>query len=62
MSGTVHDVLMQHTDGRLLLSASDLVAFLECEHLSALDLRVARGLEAIERDQNRLDGPGCPQG
>lgn len=40
---------MQHTDGRLLLSASDLVAFLECEHLSALDLRVARGVETIER-------------
>ena len=40
---------MQHTDGHLLLSASDLVAFLECEHLSALDLRVAHGTETIER-------------
>src|ERR1700680_4531652 len=39
---------MRLTDNRLLLSASDLVAFLECEHLSALDLRVARGIEAIE--------------
>jgi predicted RecB family nuclease len=39
---------MQHTDGRVLLSASDLVAFLECEHLSALDERVTRGLEVIE--------------
>ncbi len=39
---------MQSTDNGLLLSASDLVAFLECEHLSALDLRVARRLEAIE--------------
>src|ERR1019366_3678725 len=47
--GTVHDVPMQHTDGHLLLSASDLVAFLECEHLSALDLRVAHGSETIER-------------
>jgi uncharacterized protein len=35
-------------DHRLRLSASDLVAFLECDHLSALDLRVARGLEVIE--------------
>jgi predicted RecB family nuclease len=40
---------MQHTDGHLLLSASDLVAFLECEHLSALDLWVADGSETIER-------------
>lgn len=40
---------MQSTEDRLLLSASDLVAFLECEHLSSLDLRVARGVEAIER-------------
>jgi predicted RecB family nuclease len=39
---------MQLADARLLLSASDLVAFLECEHLSALDLRVARGIEVIE--------------
>src|ERR1700680_4639916 len=39
---------MRLTDNRLLLSASDLVAFLECEHLSALDLRVARGIETIE--------------
>jgi predicted RecB family nuclease len=39
---------MQLTADRLLLSASDLVAFLECEHLSALDLRVARGIEAIQ--------------
>jgi predicted RecB family nuclease len=40
--------IVQLTDGHLLLSASDLVAFMECEHLSALDLRVARGVEAIE--------------
>jgi predicted RecB family nuclease len=39
---------MQLRDKGLLLSASDLVAFLECEHLSTLDLRVARGIEAIE--------------
>jgi predicted RecB family nuclease len=39
---------MQLSDSRLILSATDLVAFLECEHLSALDLRVARGTEVIE--------------
>ncbi len=39
---------MRLTDDRVLLSASDLVAFLDCQHLSALDLRVARGLELIE--------------
>ena len=39
---------MQLTDRGLLLSASDLVAFLECEHLSSLDLRVVRGIETIE--------------
>src|SRR6266699_85964 len=44
---------MQVLNGELLLSATDLVAFLECEHLSALDLRVVRGLEVIE--QTRTD-------
>jgi predicted RecB family nuclease len=43
---------MQLIDDRLLLSASDLVAFVECDHLSALDLRVARGIEAIERSRD----------
>src|SRR5437764_398199 len=44
---------MQVLNAELLLSATDLVAFLECEHLSALDLRVARRLEVIE--QTRTD-------
>src|SRR5262249_11705652 len=44
---------VQQLDGQLLLSASDLVAFLECEHLSSLDLRVASGRERIE--QTRTD-------
>lgn len=35
---------MQIVDGRLVLSAGDLVAHLACEHLSALDLQVAHGL------------------
>lgn len=39
---------MQLTNDRLFLSASDLVAFMECEHLSALDLRATHGIEAIE--------------
>jgi predicted RecB family nuclease len=39
---------MQLKENRLVLSASDLVAFSECEHLSALDLRVVLGVEAIE--------------
>ncbi len=34
---------MQQRDGRLLFSPSDLNHFLECEHLTALDLAVARG-------------------
>src|SRR2546427_1941003 len=44
---------MQVLNAELFLSATDLVAFLECEHLSALDLRVASGLEVIE--QTRTD-------
>lgn len=43
---------MQLTAGRLLLSASDLVAFMECEHLSALDLRAAHGIETIESSRD----------
>ncbi|TMK98896.1 MAG: TM0106 family RecB-like putative nuclease [Actinobacteria bacterium] len=44
---------MQRTGDGLLLSATDLVAFLECEHLSALDLRVTTGQEVIK--QTRTD-------
>lgn len=39
---------MRLVDDRLLLSASGLVTFMECEHLSALDLRAAYGVEAIK--------------
>ena len=38
---------MQLTADGLLLSASDLVAFMECEHLAALDLLAVRGVETI---------------
>jgi predicted RecB family nuclease len=34
---------MQQRDGKLVLSPSDLNHFLECEHLTALDLAAARG-------------------
>jgi uncharacterized protein len=34
---------MQQTDGRLILSPSDLSGFLACRHLTRLDLSVARG-------------------
>ena len=47
---------MQLIDDRLFLSASDLVAFMECEHLAALDLRTLRGMEtiAVSRDDTAL--------
>src|SRR5436190_20952752 len=51
--GGVAPQSMQQIAQDLLLSATDLVAFLECEHLSALDLRVATGTEVIE--QTRTD-------
>jgi predicted RecB family nuclease len=41
-------LVMRLADGGLFVSASDLLAFLECGHLSALDLQVASGREAIE--------------
>jgi len=34
---------VQRRDGKLIVSATDLVGFLECGHLSALDLAVANG-------------------
>jgi len=39
---------VQLTGDRLIASASDLVNFLECQHLSGLDLRVATGRQVIE--------------
>ena len=35
--------LMQRLDGRLIVSAHDLVGYLGCEHLTGLDLDVAEG-------------------
>jgi predicted RecB family nuclease len=44
---------MQSTDGRLLFSPTDLNAFLACEHLTTLQLAVARG----ELDKPFRDNP-----
>ncbi len=47
---------MQLTDGRLALSPSDLNDFLECEHLTALELAAARGaLVRPSRDAPQAD-------
>jgi integrase len=43
---------MQLVDDRLLLSASDLINYLECAHLTRLDLEVVRG--EIELDETRI--------
>jgi predicted RecB family nuclease len=45
-----------HEDGTLVVSATDLVGFLECDHLVALEERRARGeLERPYRDDPELD-------
>jgi uncharacterized protein len=47
---------VQVRDGRHLFSPSDLNGFLECEHLTALDLAVARGeLERVVVDNPQAD-------
>ncbi|RVU47657.1 TM0106 family RecB-like putative nuclease [Rubrivivax rivuli] len=45
---------MQRVEGERLYSATDLVAFLECEHLSALDLR-ALDDEALRAERSQAD-------
>lgn len=45
---------MQRVAGERLYSATDLVAFLECEHLSALDLR-AMDDETLRAERNQAD-------
>jgi hypothetical protein len=44
---------MQLVDDHLLLSASDLINYLECAHLTRLDLEVVRG--EIVLDETRTD-------
>src|SRR3954452_2469164 len=44
---------MQLVGDRLLLSASDLINYLECPHLTRLDLQVVRG--EIVLDETRTD-------
>ena len=51
---------MQFKDGRLLLSPSDVTAYLGCEHLTTLSLQVARGelakpvVETLQRTVNQV--------
>jgi predicted RecB family nuclease len=44
---------MQHLDARLILSATDLINYLECPHLTHLDIEVAIG--RIELEPTRTD-------
>jgi uncharacterized protein len=44
---------MQLVDDRLLLSASDLINYLECAHLTRLDLEVVR--DEVVLDETRTD-------
>src|SRR3979411_1546454 len=47
---------MQFLDGRMIVSPSDLTGFLECEHLTQLELSAARGeIARPERDDPMLD-------
>src|SRR5260370_5890331 len=47
---------MHLTDGRLILSASDLTGFLECPHLTQQELAATRGeLVRLERDDPELE-------
>ena len=48
--------VMQRLDGEIVLSATDLVGFLACDHLTQVDLQVALGLlEPPTRDDPYLD-------
>src|SRR6266851_7990992 len=47
---------MQYLDGRLIVSPTDLTGFLECEHLTQLELSAARGeLKRPEREDPELE-------
>src|SRR6267143_6517612 len=47
---------MQYLDGRLIVSPTDLTVFLECEHLTQLELSAARGeLKRPEREDPELE-------
>ena len=49
-------------DGRLVHSATDLLNFVECPHLTYLDLEVAEGRRDIKPNAHRLERPGRRQG
>ena len=47
---------MQLLEGEMVLSATDLTGFLECEHLTQLELKAAKGLLVRpDRDDPELD-------
>jgi uncharacterized protein len=47
---------MQLLEGEMVLSATDLTGFLECEHLTQLELKAARGvIVRPDRDDPELD-------
>ena len=47
---------MQYLDGRLIVSPTDLTGFLECEHLTQLELSAARGeLKRPQREDPELE-------
>ena len=43
---------MEHVDGRLIFSATDLINHLECPHLTHLNIEVALGRVEIERSRS----------
>src|SRR3954462_7159758 len=50
------DLQMQRVDGTLIFSPSDLQKFVDCEHLTRLQVRVCDGdLVAPSRDDQELD-------
>ena len=56
VAGLVHTAAMYRTDGRLIVSPTDLAGFLDCAHLTQLDLLVSRGLlERPVREDPMLD-------
>ena len=53
---------MQLANGQLSLSPSDVTAFLACEHVTTLQLRVAARRAGRTRDRERAGGARLPQG
>jgi hypothetical protein len=54
---------MQHLDNRLILSATDLINYLECPYLTDLDMEIATGqleLEKTDAGAQSLRAPTAP--